>query len=140
MEQMVAALLAWAAWQMGEPPPPPPRVAFVPQAEVAERRYGDASAGGGRRVMAVYDRGTATIYLPMGWEGGELLDRSVLLHELVHHVQAVRRVPAVCPAQWEEQAYAPQARWLEAQGVPEPYAAMGVDRLTVKVRSMCGRH
>ncbi len=145
MEQMVAALLAWAAWQMGQPAPAAPGVVLAPAEEVAARRYGPGAGkggarSGGRQVIAVYDRRSATVYLPEDWDGSDLVDRSVLLHELVHHVQAVNRVPAVCAAQWEPQAYELQARWLAAQGVDDPLAAIGVDRLTVKVSSMCWRH
>jgi hypothetical protein len=73
----------------------------------------------------------------LAWNLAALRDRSILLHELVHHVQRFNKVTPPCPAALERQAYDLQARWLREQGVADPYGLMGTDEFTVVILTAC---
>lgn len=100
-----------------------PRVEFVPAATITGLRYKGLSGGqpinpayfgvaGQHRVVAVYDGATSTIYLPDGWTGGTPAELSVLVHEMVHHLQNVAQIVYDCPPQRETLAYEAQDKWL----------------------------
>lgn len=102
-----------------------PHVAFVSKAAIADFRYrallgtqppsADGKIGG-REVVAVYDDATQTIYLPQGWSGQTPADISVLVHEMVHHLQNRLGRKFACPQEREQLAYAAQDRWLALFG------------------------
>jgi hypothetical protein len=102
-----------------------PRVEFVSPARITAMRYGPlgsglqtaptndrAVLGAGRAVVAVYDDATRTIYLPQGWSEASPADRSILVHEMVHHLQRRAQLKYYCPQEREKLAYAAQQRWL----------------------------
>jgi len=62
--------------------------------------------------VAVYSYATQTIYLPEGWTGTSPAELSVLVHELVHHVQNVAGLKYACAQEREKLAYEAQERWL----------------------------
>jgi hypothetical protein len=110
---LIVMLLTFAAQQTGEAPlAQPPAITFVEQGEIA-------------RIVCGRPCPARAVYLP---DRGVLLDasldpendayaRSILLHELVHHVQesAARfaRLPECCRwAAREREAYAIQTRYL----------------------------
>jgi hypothetical protein len=151
---LTLTLLAWIVAKTGLTEPEPPPVSFAPEHQMTHlfdaAAYRDRQpqadvpanqgAGGvhsGFRVQAFYVHATATVYLPETWRPGGLRDQSVLLHELVHHVQRFNKVVPVCPAALERQAYELQATWLREQGVAEPYKLIGTDEFTVLMRSAC---
>ena len=70
-----------------------------------------------REVIAVYDDEMKTIYLPEGWTGATPAERSVLVHEMVHHLQNLGKLKYECPPAREELAYAAQDRWLGLSGL-----------------------
>jgi hypothetical protein len=154
VETLTLTLLAWIVAKTGLAAPEPPRISFVPEHQMTHlfdaATYRDQQpranvpanqgAGGGHpafRVQAFYLRATATVYLPETWRSGGLRDQSILLHELVHHVQSFNKVVPVCPAALERQAYELQATWLREQGVAEPYKLIGTDEFTVLMRTAC---
>lgn len=137
-----------------------PRVAFVPQAEMARLRYkrmlpgqwrttgGEArsQAVGGehatpppqfqRTVVAVYDDTNRTIYLPEGWTGASAVDKSVLVHEMVHHLQNRAGLKYECVGAREKPAYLAQKQWLEDHGL-DLEQEFQVDMFTVVAMSAC---
>jgi len=70
-------------------------------------------------------------------ESSELYSRATLLHELVHHVQVFNRVPLPCRRARERDAYRLTLKWLEQQGVADPYAFLDVDEFTITLLSVC---
>jgi hypothetical protein len=151
---LTLALLAWIAAKTGLAAPESPRIAFVPeyqmrgvfeaaaypdrqpQADVpANQRVSDAHQTSG--ILAFYLHATATVYLPETWRPDALRNQSILLHELVHHVQVFNKVVPACHAALERQAYALQATWLREHGIADPYEFIGTDELTVALRSAC---
>jgi hypothetical protein len=151
---LTLTLIAWIVSKAGLTAPEPPQISFVPEHQMTHLFDAAAhpdqlpqadvpanqGAGGAHpvsRVLALYLRATATVYLPETWRPGGLRDQSILLHELVHHMQRFNKVVPVCPAALERQAYDLQAAWLREQGVAEPYKLIGTDEFTVLMRSAC---
>lgn len=109
-----------------------PKVAIVPAMEIAFLRYCAFTAAkraeivafyssansrdAGREVVAVYDDKTSTIFLPEGWTGNTPTELSVLVHEMVHHLQKAANLSYECPAAREKLAYAAQEKWLSQFG------------------------
>ena len=88
-------------------------------------------------VEALYSSKNHTVYLPDSWHSNDLRDRSILLHELVHHLQYLNHVKVTCKSEYEFQAFKLQAAWLSEQGVEYPLDLMGVDLRYVLMLSHC---
>jgi hypothetical protein len=122
-----------------------PEVAYVSPDHLVALRYGGlgAHANGQKTahpapgsVVAVYDDARQTIYLPKGWSGASPAEQSVLVHELVHHVQNRAGLKYDCPAQREKLAYEAQERWLERFGTSLEQE-FELDPFTLFVRMSC---
>lgn len=89
-----------------------------------------------REVVAVYDDRTRTVFLPDSWTGASTADRSVLVHEMVHHLQNLAGQTFACAAEREKTAYLAQDQWLRLHGL-ELEKEFDVDMFTVVVLSAC---
>lgn len=89
-----------------------------------------------REVVAIYDDRTNTIHLATAWSGASVSGQSVLVHEMVHHLQKVGQRTYECPAAREKLAYEAQDRWLALHGksLEEEF---DVDMMTLLVSSSC---
>jgi hypothetical protein len=126
-----------------------PKVAFVPPAQITAFHYGGSVTGqqqaalahqttsGGSDILAVYDHATQTIYLPKGWQGANPSEMSVLVHEMVHHLQNRAQLKHACPQEREKLAYRAQDRWLERFGLSLA-SEFELDGFTLLVRTNCG--
>jgi hypothetical protein len=145
---VLATIIAWLAENFGLPATDQPRVELVPPAWIATFRYrglaqpqiaaGDnlAMHDAGRDIVAVYDDATRTIYLPKGWSGTTPAELSVLVHELVHHLQKGAQLKYECPQEREKIAYAAQERWLDMYN-RSLLSEFEIDSLTLLVRTRC---
>ena len=131
-----------------------PRIEIIPPAKMLEIRYsrfsqssptGAAARIGrssfaelGHDVFAIYDDEGRTIYLPEGWTGRSPAEVSVLVHELVHHLQNVGGLKYDCAGEREKPAYRAQSRWLELfdKNLADEF---NLDPMTVLVRTNCMR-
>jgi hypothetical protein len=68
------------------------------------------------RTRGLYDGETATIYIARPWSPDDPYDRSVLLHELVHHAQVEAR-HWYCPQAMEWDAYRLQQDFLAERDI-----------------------
>jgi len=126
MNALMTAIVLWLAANFDLPATNEhPRVEFVPPATITALRYSGISGGqpnspaenaGQREVVAVYDDATKTIYLPKGWSGSTPAELSVLVHEMVHHLQNRANLRFECPRAREKLAYEAQGRWLQLFG------------------------
>jgi Domain of unknown function (DUF6647) len=124
MKALLTAVVLWLAANFDLPATNEhPHVEFVPPATIAALRYKDigqsnsrAEKTGQRDVVAVYDDATSTIYLPEGWTGSTPAELSVLVHEMVHHIQNRAKLKFECPRGREKLAYEAQERWLQLFG------------------------
>jgi hypothetical protein len=134
------------------PAPEHPRVAIVSPARMAAVRFrGLASdrqvhlaAEAGRSappefgldVYALYDDLSRVIYLHENWTGASPADVSLLVHEMVHHLQNAASEKFRCPHAREKDAYRAQRKWL-AQFGRNLEDEFEIDSMTVLVRSNC---
>jgi hypothetical protein len=127
-----------------------PKIAFVSPAQIAAFHYGNSVTGqqqgtlahdqtisGRSDILAVYDHTTQTIYLPNGWQGANPSEMSVLVHEMVHHLQNRAQLKHACPQEREKLAYRAQDRWLERFG-RSLASEFELDGFTLLVRTNCG--
>jgi hypothetical protein len=124
-----------------------PKIEIVSHAEIVALRYGpfksgalaapEASGGPQRReVVAVYSYPKSTIYLPVGWNGESAAELSILVHEMVHHLQNRSGAKFACIQESEEMAYAAQERWLGLYG-HNLLTDFEIDGLTLLASTRC---
>jgi hypothetical protein len=131
-----ATFIAWivekTGWTVREAPP----IRFIPYAELVKIFSGGKSTD--YHVEALYSETDHTIYLPDSWRPDNLRDRSVLLHELVHHLQYLNNVRATCPTEYEFQSIELQVTWLREQGADDPLDLLGISPLFILMLRQCG--
>ena len=155
MQVLLTVLVTWLSANFGLPAiSEHPRIEIVPPAKMAEVRYSRLEATRsdrvaaetgrlalpevGHDVFAIYDDLSRTIYLPKNWTGKTPAEVSVLVHELVHHLQNVGGLKYDCAEAREKPAYRAQSGWLELFGknLGEEF---DLDPMTVLVRTNCPR-
>lgn len=153
MQALLTVLVTWLSVNLGLPAIyEHPRIEIVPPARMAEVRYSRlgarlpdrvaaeagrlASPEVGHDVFAIYDDLSRTIYLPENWSGKTPAEISLLVHELVHHLQNVGGLKYDCAAAREKPAYRAQASWLELFG-KNLADEFDLDPMTVLVRTNC---
>lgn len=90
-----------------------------------------------RATVAIYDDSNRTIYLPLTWTGSTAAELSMLVHEMVHHLQNLGGIKYECPAAREQLAYLAQDKWLGLFG-QDLEQAFEIDKFTLKVSTSCG--
>lgn len=109
------------------------------KAFLSSQAGGEGSApppGYRREVVAVYDDKNRIVYLPESWTGETIADQSVLVHEMVHHLQNVAGEKFACASEREKTAYLAQDKWLRQHGL-DLKKTFDVDMFTVVVMSAC---
>jgi hypothetical protein len=153
MPQPTRALLdsitSWLASNFDLPAAPElPRIEFLPREVLdAKRARGlvsgqEAHLGSGLSfdqegsTVAVYDGTLRTIYLAEKWSGETPAEVSVLVHEIVHHLQHAAGMVFECPQAKEKTAYEAQERWLglSARSLLQDFE---IDPLTLLLRTSC---
>lgn len=87
-------------------------------------------------VVAVYNDAKRIIHLSADWTGATDADMSVLVHEMVHHLQNMAGLKYYCASEREVIAYQAQSAWLRQSG-KSLESEFGPDALTLLVRSHC---
>lgn len=124
-----------------------PAIAFVPEGELGSLRHKhraraqsdmapDEKGATGETTVAFYDLDKRTIFLAEGWMGITPADQSILVHEMVHHIQNVGQLKFECPEAREKLAYEAQDRWLGRFGTSLE-REFKIDPFTVLVSSAC---
>jgi hypothetical protein len=154
MPQLLSSVAAWLANDFAMPANyRHPKVEFVSPMKIVTVRYrglgaerlsralGDASderfLQQMRDVVALYEDASETIYLRESWEASKPADLSVLVHEMVHHLQNLSGSKFTCAEEREQAAYAAQKKWLEMSG-RNFFEELETDPLSLKMRTMCG--
>ena len=145
---LMEALTQWLSSECDLPSTPDlPRVLLVAPRQISAIRYGrllssasqaNASAGdeADDRTVAIYVDSERTIYLPDNFTGSTPADLSILVHEVVHHMQNIAGLRYDCPRAREKPAYLAQERWL-AQFGQDLWGQFQIDPLTLLVNSAC---
>lgn len=128
---LMAWIVAQTHWTVHKLPP----IRLIPSEEIQKRFNAEEPTG--LHIGAFYSEKDHTIYLPDSWNPNALRDRSILLHELVHHLQYLNHVKVTCESEYEFQAFKLEAAWLDEQGVEYPLDLMGVDLRYVLMLSHC---
>ena len=143
-EELMNSILNWLVAKFDLPAiREAPRIEFIQPALMARLRYrGSASNQGmtldmGRDIVAVYDDANRTIYLPEGWTGVAPAEQSLLVHEMVHHLQNLGKLKYECSEAREKLAFAAQEQWLGLFG-RSLSSEFDIDPFTLKVRTVCG--
>ena len=137
MNALLTAIVTWLSVNFGLPAiHDHPTIELLPAAQIAEIHYGSSDSQNRREVIASYDDATRTIFLAEGWTGQTPADLSILVHEMVHHLQDVGGRQYVCPASREKLAYAAQDAWLGLFG-QNLLAEFELDRMTLKLTTQC---
>jgi hypothetical protein len=145
--QLVDKLTTWLVDHYRLPRPAArPRIELVSPLKIAALRHLGVLSDrpedvaripvGQREVLATYDPWTGTIYLRDDWSAASPRDLSILLHELVHHLQASSAQRFACPQESEALAYAAQERWLGQFG-GSLEADFEIDPFTLLVTTRC---
>ena len=89
-----------------------------------------------RPVVSLYHVATKTIYLSNEWTGRTPAELSILVHEMVHHLQHLTHTSYACPQARERLAYDAQDKWLSVFG-RSLLSEFKLDRFTVILTTMC---
>ena len=129
----------------------PPHIELVPSAKLFALRYSGFTAWGEvhldsarqngsssdtPEIEALYDDKRRTIYLRDDWQGGTFTEISILVHEMVHHLQNLAGMKYECLNQRERLAYEAQGKWLAIFGkdIGEEF---GIDPITMIAKGLC---
>jgi hypothetical protein len=140
-QDLLKAIAAWLTFEFDLPAiQNPPTIAFASARRMIRLRVRDVPsdrwAGYPADVLAVYDDEARTIYLPEGWIGNTAAELSVLVHEMVHHMQNSAGKKFECPEAREKQAYQAQEKWLGLFG-SDLTGDFEIDPFTLLVRTTC---
>jgi hypothetical protein len=154
MNALLTAISLWLSASFGLPATAEnPKVEFLPPVEItllhyraftAEKRQAvlaefqrEMASDKRREVLAVYDDEKRTIFLPVGWSGKSAAELSVLVHEMVHHIQNLAGTKFACAQEREQLAYAAQQRWLGMFGrnLADEFE---IDSITLLLSTRCG--
>ena len=153
MQALLIAIVTWLSANYGLPANYDlPAIQFATPLEIATLRYGafnsqrqsmvfaapqsqpatDASSS----VVSVYKDKDHVIVLPIGWQGVTPAELSILVHEMVHHLQNVGELKFACPQEREALAYKAQDQWLQLFG-KDLAGEFELDAFTILVKSRC---
>ena len=137
MKELLSVIAVWLSVSFGLPHVQDhPSVRTLPPQALSEIRYGPVDVTRRREVLAVYVDRTQTILLSEGWVSHDPADVSILVHEMVHHLQGKAGMTFPCAAARERLAYEAQERWLELFGLTLE-EEFGIDAITLKVATGC---
>jgi hypothetical protein len=143
MEMLLTAIVLWLSTNFGLPSTfDHPRVEFVSATKMTSLFYkgiGEEQAGmvsDPSDIVSLYNTETKTIYLADGWSGKTPAELSILVHEMVHHLQNIGQLKFACPQEREEVAYKAQDRWLGLFGT-DLMRDFQMDPFTILMKSKC---
>jgi len=89
-----------------------------------------------RKVISLYSVEKKTIYMQPEWTGRTPAELSMLVHEMVHHLQTLNHSSFPCPAAEEKLPYEAQEKWLNMFG-RSLSSEFGLDRTTIVLTTAC---
>ena len=89
-----------------------------------------------RKVISLYSAAAKTIYLQRDWTGRTPAELSMLVHEMVHHLQKLNQTTFACTAAEEKSPYEIQEKWLDMFGLSLS-SEFGLDQTTVVLTTAC---
>jgi hypothetical protein len=125
--ETVRSYINWIIQQTGWP------AAFAHLRELS----GPSSDAEWIRPAAFYSKSEHSIYLADVCNKDDLVDQSILVHELVHHLQIEDNIQFPCWGRYEAQAYELQIQWLRTQGVKDPHGLLHASKTSIETLAEC---
>lgn len=113
-----------------------PALVAAPDAALVAMRYGPGAEVRPGEVVAIYRDDLGTIFVSDSWTGSTPAELSILVHEMVHHLQHASDMRFACPAEREVLAYRAQNDWLGLFGETLE-TAFGIGAATLLVGTAC---
>ena len=137
MNALMSAIVGWLSINFDLPASyDHPEIVFAPASQISELANAGAGTKSQRAIVAVYNDVKRVIYLPQSWSDKSPADLSILVHEMVHHLQNISKIKYSCPGAREEPAYAAQGQWLQLFG-HSLFDEFELDRMTLMVTVLC---
>lgn len=144
MAALITAIMLWLSVNFDLPVTSvQPQIQFVPPVRMAALRHRGfdiqpqtAAVGPDMNTVSVFDTDRRIIYLPQTWTGNTAAELSMLVHELVHYLQAVSGEKFACVEAREKTAFEAQERWLALFGT-DLTREFQIDPFAVLVRTNC---
>jgi|SRR5215469_6470672 len=134
--ETVRIYINWIVQQTGWPAANVPPIKITSFAHLRELS-GLSSEAEWIRPAAFYSKGEHAIYLAENWNKNDLVDQSILVHELVHHLQIEDNIQFECLGRYEAQAYDLQIQWLRTQGVKDPHKLLHASKTSIETLAEC---
>ena len=146
-QALLGAIATWLAAEFGLPKGvEPPAIKLLSPRKITALRYTGIALDdpsimadvprGQRETVATYDRYERVILLPERWTRSTAAELSVLVHEMVHHLQHAGGLRYECPQASEKLAYDAQEKWLRLFG-RSLAADFEVDGFTLLATTQC---
>jgi len=161
MKEILFAMMLWIHNATGYTIPEPPTIKYVNSFGITKEAYGcDLDPVPKKSVdicnsqhlwfvdflekenipLGLYNHEEEIIFVNTDFQKGEAHDRSVIFHELIHHVQyhngVYDKIP--CIGKLEEEAYNLQDKWLKEKYNVSVYETIGINALFLMVITSCG--
>jgi hypothetical protein len=127
----------WIVDQTGWATADAPVIKIVSSDELAIMLLGPSHEFNPVRPGALYSKNERLIFLASTWKKDDILDQSILVHELVHHLQMENHIQLECWGRYEARAYELQIQWLRGQGIDDPYKLVGATRAAIDSLAEC---
>lgn len=153
MKTLISIMMVWISIQTGFIIPDEPLIVYKTPSEIRLYAYGcyqdpipegnDDICNSNTQVAgtpkALYDPDLGAILLPQGFKPNTILEESILLHELVHHLQYTNNYDkeVECGGKLEEQAYTLQDKWLFEKYHTNVWDVVGIGRLLYHILTNC---
>jgi hypothetical protein len=134
--ETVRSYINWIIQQTGWPAAGMPPIKITSFAHLRELS-GLSSDAEWIRPAAFYSKSEHLIYLADSWNKDDLVDLSILVHELVHHLQIEDHIQLACWGRYEAQAYELQIQWLRTQGVKDPHNLLHASKASIETLAEC---
>ena len=156
MREIALAMMLWISNATGYPITELPSVAYLSTTEIKSYAYGcddkpvpkssvevcntkefwDLDKGS---PIALYNHEIQTIILNKKFNIKTIRDKSVLFHELVHHLQYSngQNSKVTCRGKLEEEAYLLQDKWLQEKYKVDVWETIGINELYYYVLISC---
>jgi hypothetical protein len=134
--ETIHSYLHWIIQQTGWPAAGVPPIRSASFAHLRELS-GLSSEAEWIRPAAFYSKGEHVIYLADSWNKDDVVDQSVLVHELVHHLQIEDQIQFACWGRYEAQAYELQIQWLRTQGIKDPHKLLHASKTSIDTLAEC---
>ena len=158
MKEIVLAMMLWISDATGYPIPELPSIVYLSDEDLKSHAYGcndtpvaqenkdvcdakefwDLDENKGSPI-ALYDHIDKVIILNKNFNIKTVRDKSVVFHELVHHLQYTsgKNFEVWCKGDLEKEAYELQDKWLQEKYNAIVWDTIGINRLFLHVITNC---